>query len=383
MLNCIDLSDFVHYLFDDTHIARKAAIILKALLEAQSPRLSMIAEKVAKKTEAAYKMIQRFLDRWDARPALLRLFQEEAEFVLGDVTEMPRPTAHKTNYVGRLKDGKTRGYWLLALSTPFRGRAIPFHFVTYSSETIGQEITSRNREHFRAFAGIKELLGDKPLVLDREFSYLELLQILVLEAIHFVIRLKVGAQPVKFVDKDGQALKLVIQPGQKVVYRDVWYMGKVRVNLIGTWKAGLGEPWWVMTDLEPAEGLRIYQQRMKIDESFRDCKSLLNLTQAMNRKRENLEKMIALALLAYAIGLLLGEAVRDVAYRAIDPSSICLATLRTTPTTNLPRKWQLYSGLFVLLKQKPRLPDHVFRLTAQKAAQAFSCLAIGNVRSFV
>jgi len=33
---------------------------------------------------------------------------------------------------------------------------------------------------------------------------------------------------------------------------------------------------------------------MKIDESFRDCKSLLNLTQAMNKRRENLEKMIAL-----------------------------------------------------------------------------------------
>ena len=95
---------------------------------------------------------------------------------------MPRPGACKTAYGGTLKDGKTFGYWLLVLSTPFRGRAIPFHFVTYS----------------------------------REFSYLELQQILVLGAIHFVIRLKVGARPVKFVDKKGQPLKLVIQPGQKV-----------------------------------------------------------------------------------------------------------------------------------------------------------------------
>jgi hypothetical protein len=137
-------------------------------LEAQSPRLFMIAEKVAKKADTAYKMIQRFLAECDPCPAWLRLFQEEAEFVLGDVTEMPRPGARKTAYGGTLRDGKTLGYWLLILSTPFRGRAIPFHFVTYS----------------------------------REFSYLELLQILFLEAIHFVIRLKVGAQHLLAVDEN-------------------------------------------------------------------------------------------------------------------------------------------------------------------------------------
>jgi hypothetical protein len=255
--------------------------------------------------------------------------------------------------------------------------------VTYSSETIGQEITSRNQEHFRAFARIKELLGDKPLVLDREFSYLELLQILVLEVIHFVIRLKVGAQAVKFVDKEGQPVKLVIQPGQKMIYRDVWYMGKVRVNLMGFWKKGLSEPWWVMTDLEPEAGLTIYQQRMKIDESFRDCKSLLNLTQAMNKRQDHLEKMIALTLLAYAIGLLVGEAVRDVTYRDIDPSQICLETLSTYPTSTPPHKWQLYSGLFVLLKQKPRLPENIYLLIVRAAVDAFACLLLGNVRTFV
>jgi hypothetical protein len=383
MFKCIDLTDFVYYLFDDQRMARKAAVILKALLEAQSPRLSMIAEKVDKKAEAAYKMVQRFLAECDPRPILLRLFQEGAAFVLGDVTEMPRPGARKTAYVGTLKDGATLGYWLLVLSTPCRGRALPFHFVTYSSETIGQEITSRNQEHFRAFARIKDLLGDKPLVLDREFSYLELLQILVLEAIHFVIRLKVGAQPVKFVDKDGQPLKLVIQPGQKISYRDVWYLGKVRVNLSGAWKPDLSEPCWILTDLEPEQGLAIYQQRMKIEESFRDCKSLLHLPQAMNKQRENLEKTIALTLLAYAIGLLLGEAVRDVTYRAVDPRDLRIEMLNRYPKPEPPRKWKLYSGLFVLLKQKPRLSENVTRQITHITAEAFARLIFGNVPSFV
>jgi hypothetical protein len=82
--------------------------------------------------------------------------------MLGDPTEMPHYDARKTSYIGTLSDEKTPGYWLLVLSAPFRGRALPFHFITYSSKTIGDQATSRNQEHFRAFAEIKALLGDKP-----------------------------------------------------------------------------------------------------------------------------------------------------------------------------------------------------------------------------
>ena len=98
----------------------------------------------------------------------------EAEFVIGDPTEIPNPHAKKTDYVGVLSDGETRGYWALLLITPFHSRAISCQFVSYSSKLIDQEATSRNRCHFQAFSKLKDLLGDRPLVLDREFSYLEL-----------------------------------------------------------------------------------------------------------------------------------------------------------------------------------------------------------------
>lgn len=42
---------------------------------------------------------------------------------------------------------------------------------------------------------------------------------------------------------------------------------------------------WVMTDLEAKEGLRIYFTRMKIEESFRDLKSLLAMTKLMNKQQ--------------------------------------------------------------------------------------------------
>ncbi len=194
---------------------------------------------------------------------MLRLFQEEAQFVIGDPTEMPRYEAPKTSYVGTLSDEKTPGSWLLVLSTPFRGRAIPFYFITYSSKTIGAQATSRNQEPFRAFAEIKALLGDKPLVLDREFSYLELLERLEIEQIQFVIRLKLGdkRKQTQFVDADGQPVRLYVQPGQKVIYRNVFYLGVVKVSLIGYWRKGLSSPLWVMPSLEPEQGLQIYQAR--------------------------------------------------------------------------------------------------------------------------
>ena len=53
----------------------------------------------------------------------------------------------------------------------------------------------------------------------------------------------------------------------------------------------------------------------------------------MNKKQDNMEKMVALVVLAYVIGFLIGEQIRDWEYGGS-------------------RKWKLYSGLFILLKRK-------------------------------
>jgi len=61
------------------------------------------------KEEANYKCIQRFLASGLPQQALFRLFQEDTPFVIGDPTEMPRPQAKKSEYVGTLSNGKTNG----------------------------------------------------------------------------------------------------------------------------------------------------------------------------------------------------------------------------------------------------------------------------------
>lgn len=382
----INFRGLVGCLFDDDQLVQKAATITTALLEAQSPRLTDIAEKMNGQSASCYKSIQRFLNQVDLKQTLLRFYQSEAEFVIGDPTEMKRYKAPKTSYVGKLSDGETQGYWLFVLSTPFRGRAIPFWFVTYSSRTIRDQATSRNQEHFRCFETIKRLLGERPLVLDREFSYEELLEVLAVEQIQFVIRLNLGdpKRPPSFVDADGEPVKLFIRPGETVIHRNVYYRGSVKVNLIGYWRKSLSKPLWVMTTLEPQRGLEIYLKRMKIEESFRDCKDLLHLSKLMNKQQRYLEQMIALSLIAYVVGMWLGEAMRDVVYGQVDVSHLSENLLKPPSIDpNAHPKWLIYSGLFVLLKQKLRLSTKKVKAVSQAAANAFAVLASGNVRSFV
>jgi hypothetical protein len=312
-LRVSDIEKFADQLFDRSDEVRKAAAIMKAILECRSVRISDISQAMPGNPQANYKAIHRFLQKAGSQEALLRLYWEQAPYILADPTEIERPQAKNTAYVGRLKDGKTRGFWLLLLGSPYRGRTFPFHFITYSSRTIAEEATSRNQEHNRAFAQLREMIGDKPLVLDREFSYEGLLEDLVSENIHFVIRLNTG-NGVSLLDEEKKPISLTIAPGQTVCHKGVYYRGRVKVNLVGYWKPGLKEPLWVISSLECEAALEIYRMRMKIEESFRDTKALLGLDKLMNKSREKMEKMVALLLIAYAIGVLVGEQLRDAAY---------------------------------------------------------------------
>jgi hypothetical protein len=382
----INNQEFMAELFDEAELAERAGEIGAAILEARSLRLTDIAVEMEGESAASYKRIQRFLGKADPRIALWRLFQEDAEFVIGDPTEIERPHAWKTEYVGKLKDGKTRGFWALILATPYRGRAIPCGMVTYSSRTIAQGLDSRNLNHFRAFEGLKDMLGGRPLVLDREFSYLELMLNLFEEQINWVIRLNLRSHPPKFYNDDGQEVALTISPGETVVLNRVWYMGKVCMNIVGTWKKGLAEPLWVMTNLEALRGLQIYFARMKIEETYRDLKSLLGLTKLMNKQQVYMEKMVSLLLLIFTIGLLVGEELRDLLYGEPIPEDEQVEDydrIPGAPSLKKGKKWKRYSGLFVLLKQKWTLSDEQKALVLKAAMATFLNLVHPHVRSFV
>lgn len=95
---------------DTDDVARQATSILKAILDAQSARQSEIAQHMRGTAEANYKQMQRFMQKVDGKQTLWRLFQADAPFVLGDVTELPPPPAYPTPYVGTLQDGKRAAF---------------------------------------------------------------------------------------------------------------------------------------------------------------------------------------------------------------------------------------------------------------------------------
>lgn len=57
----IQLGEFTQSLFDSPAQAQQVAVVLKAILDAQSPRLSAISQTMPGNPEANYKAIQRLL----------------------------------------------------------------------------------------------------------------------------------------------------------------------------------------------------------------------------------------------------------------------------------------------------------------------------------
>ncbi len=378
------ISEYTDQLFNDFKTSQQASEIIQGILETRSPRISDIASRMEGNEAACYKRVQRFLRQNDPGQSLKLLFNEEAEFVIGDPTEIARPNANKIEYVGTLMDGKTKGFCMLTLATPVRGRAIPFHFLTYSSRTFEDQISSRNLEHFKAIQEIKTLIGNRPIVFDREFSYLMLLKSLVASEVQFVIRLNMGSNPPNFYyDADQKLqLRLAIAPLNKPqIYRQVYYMGEVPLNVIGIWQYGFKSPIWIMTNLEPEDALKLYFKRMKIEICFRDLKSLLNIDKIMNKSQTLLNRLIAMVMLAYSISIVIGEAIRDVQYAGVSPQDFDLLQV---PIVEKRSRWYLFSGPFLFIKQRYSLPDATLAQIAEISLLVFTNLIFAlNVRSLV
>jgi len=153
--------------------------------------------------------------------------------------------------------------------------------------------------------------------------------------------------------------------GEQEHYQGVYYEGNVEVNLAGMWDKGFNEPMWVISslNLKPSRALEVYGLRMKIEECFRDTKNLLDLDKIMNKKRINMEKMVALALLAYSIGLLIGEEIRERLYTG--------------------RKRKLYSGLFILLKRNDSIVKQIWEDIMNAVYYLFTRIVFGYVRTHV
>jgi hypothetical protein len=76
-----------------------------------------------------------------------------------------------------------------------------------------------------------------------------------------------------------------------------------------------------------------------------------------------MEKMVALALLAYAIGLLIGEEIRDRVYTG--------------------KKRKKFSGLFILLKRNDNIVEQIWEDVMKAVYSLFTRIVFGYVRTHV
>ena len=61
MYKFMQIEKFAKVIFDTGETAKKASKIMEGILQAQSPRISDIADQMAGNDDANYKMVQRFL----------------------------------------------------------------------------------------------------------------------------------------------------------------------------------------------------------------------------------------------------------------------------------------------------------------------------------
>jgi transposase len=192
-----------------------------------------------------------------------------------------------------------------------------------------------------------------------------------------------GAHPPRFYYdlEQKHPLRLMIAPINKPkIYRQVYYMGEVCLNVVGIWRYGFKEPMWILTNMEPEAGLALYDQRMKIEICFRDLKSLLHIDKVMNKSQHHLNKMLAMVMLAYAISLIVGETIRDVEYAQVAPNEL---NLLTVPQVEKRSRWFLFSGPFLLLKQRYRLSRRMLSQIVKVSLLIFAQLVFANVRTLV
>ena len=98
----------------------------------------------------------------------------------------------------------------------------------------------------------------------------------------------------------------------------------------------------------------------------------------MNKSQVYLNKMLTMVMLAYAISLIVGEAIRDVQYAQVIPHEV---NLLTVPSVDKRSRWFLYSGPFLLLKQRYCLPQSVLRQIVKAALWVFTQLVFAYVRT--
>ncbi len=250
-------------------------VIVRALIEAEVPSIRKMAKKAMDKKfvdstnysfrESLVNRIRRFFNfhKWDYVKAQLAL----AQFTLNRLNRK-RINIHVLTDFTYLKDK----WKILSFAIPIGGRAIPLLAIPVSKDAFSNlEWKSEVDLLIYAISLLLPLLPKGTVfTFDREFTYPDLMKFLQENGMYFVIRLK------KTVNVDGKPITSLASG----VYEDVT-IHKVRANvyLKGYLQNNKDVDFYAYVSNLPKERLswELYRERMKIEEMFRDEKTLLKL----------------------------------------------------------------------------------------------------------
>jgi transposase len=199
-------------------------------------------------------------------------------------------------------------YKAIVVAIPFRMRAIPIYWKIYTNEQIQNMMyRSKNTLVWDFLDNLtkvqKQALGKRRhliWIFDRGFADVKLMIRLKKANIHFIIRVKqnVGVEVLGYVG----TLKNFRKTGyfENIVYHKE---ERIKVNLFCAWDETEDEPMLLVSN-QPAALLLLYRQRMKIEEGFRDLKTL-KIQEIETEGRFPRKNRSALASLCHGYGIII------------------------------------------------------------------------------
>jgi hypothetical protein len=204
-------------------------------------------------------------------------------------------------------------YKAIVIAIPFRMRAIPIYWKVYTNEQIQSMVyKSHNTLVWNFLSDFKQLqhqaLGKERRfiwVFDRGFADVKLMKRLKKWRVGFVIRVcrNVGVEVEGYVGKLGQYNRSGYV--ENIVYHK---KERIRVNLHCAWYEGYDEPMLLVSN-QACNLLLLYSQRMKIEESFRDLKSLFGFRNLVLKDhcQQRVELFWLLCVMSMGLSLILYE----------------------------------------------------------------------------
>jgi hypothetical protein len=204
-------------------------------------------------------------------------------------------------------------YKAIVVAIPFRKRAIPIFWKIYTNEEIQHLLyLSHNTLVWSFLDELKKVLvsalGKKRetiWIFDRGFADVKLMKRLMKQRISFIIRVKrnVGIKVSGYVGNLGNFQGQGYFPN--VLYHQ---QQQIRINLYCAWDKSHDEPMLLVSNNRGSLAL-LYRQRMKIEEAFRDLKSLFGFRSLVlkNDSIQRIELLWLLSVMAMGLSFLLYE----------------------------------------------------------------------------